>query len=214
VTRALASSPAKGRGLAQSENSRRIGAGTFKRVASWGALAAGTAAALVFVSGPDGGKAPNAMVERSPAPDKSSRELLALTKRATLPPQPAGELFAGASTQQVELRGGAGKPVMPAFPYKYVGWLRGGVSPEVYLERAGRIFPVEVGDVVEGFRIDVIHDERIDVTFLALGQRMSVSLPVGPDGAGNVQGQDAPPAPPNAAFQQNAIGLPSLIRRP
>jgi len=183
----------------------------FKRLAGWGLAAAGTAAALFFVAGPDGGKAPTASAERSaPQAVKSPDALLDLARRAALPHQPAGELFAAPVVEKPRahqpLVRVVEKPVAPSFPYKYAGWLRGGRSPEVYLAHAGRVFPVKVGDVVDGFRVDAIRDERIELTFVSLGERTSIALPVGPDGVGNVIRQAAQPAPQQADLSVAGAG--------
>ena len=185
----------------------------YKRLAGWGLAAAGTAAALFFVASPDGGKAPAASADRSSAPQavkKSPDALLDLAHRAALPRQPAGELFAAPVVEkpraQQPMRVVVEKPVAPNFPYKYAGWLRGGSSPEVYLAHAGRVFPVKVGDVVDGFRVDAIRDERIELTFVALGERTTVALPVGPDGAGNVIRQAAQPASQQADLNVAGAG--------
>src|SRR5439155_1660695 len=69
------------------------------------------------------------------------------------------------------------KPVAPPFPFKYAGWVQEGHGPaKVYLSRGDAVFPVKPGDVLEGFRIDAVHDERIEVTYLASGEQSSRAL--------------------------------------
>jgi hypothetical protein len=161
-----------------------------KRVAAWALCAAGVAAAVFFsfeVTAP----ADSAAKERGKSavpPKPSLSDLLAGAKRAALPRRAAGEPFA-AREFGVDLRRPSVASVpetsrMPPFPFKYAGWLREGDSWEVYLQQDGRIVPVKAGDVIAGFRVDAIHDERIDVTFLALGERASLSLPAVSDSAG------------------------------
>jgi hypothetical protein len=62
----------------------------------------------------------------------------------------------------------------PPFPFKYAGWLGEGAARRLVLERGSMVIPVKAGDVLEGFRIDAIHDERLDVTFLAARQQLSL----------------------------------------
>ena len=64
----------------------------------------------------------------------------------------------------------------PPFPFKYAGWLREGAARKVLLERGSMVVPVKAGDVLEGFRIDAVHDERLEVTFLASGQSLSLLI--------------------------------------
>ncbi|HXL76835.1 MAG TPA: hypothetical protein VN967_13365 [Burkholderiales bacterium] len=69
------------------------------------------------------------------------------------------------------------KPVAPPFPFKYAGWFQEGRGPaKVYLSRGDAVFPIKAGDVLEGFRIDAVQDERIDVTYLASGEQSSLPL--------------------------------------
>jgi hypothetical protein len=86
----------------------------------------------------------------------------------------------------------AATPVVPPFPFKYAGWLQeGGGSVKIFLERGTTVFPIKAGDVPEGFRIDAIHDESIDVTFLAGGQQSSIlfaNLTGGADSAAALAG--------------------------
>jgi hypothetical protein len=66
---------------------------------------------------------------------------------------------------------------VPRFPFRFAGLLHeSGGAQSVYVARGNDIFPLRVGEVIEGFRIDTLHDGRLDVTFVASGQRLSVPL--------------------------------------
>ena len=62
----------------------------------------------------------------------------------------------------------------PPFPFKYAGWLGKGAARKLLLERGSMVLQVRAGEVLEGFRIDAIHEERMDVTFVASGQPFSL----------------------------------------
>jgi hypothetical protein len=168
-----------------------------KTLAGWAVIGVSVAAAAYFgvpeqrsVPGPVA-SSPAAATPPVAAPSRGSlAELLANAPRAPLPRKLAGDPFAGhasAPVTQVQAAPIPAKPVVPPFPFKYAGWLReGGGSAKIYLERGPTVFPIKVGDVLEGFRIDAIYDERIDVTFLAAGQQSSImfaSLTGGVDAA-------------------------------
>jgi hypothetical protein len=115
------------------------------------------------------------------------RELLANAGRAPLPPKRGVDVFAARQPTAVPVLAApapiATKAALPVFPYKYAGWLRDDVgSPTFFLERDNRIFAIKVGDVLDGFRIDAIGEERLEVTFLAGGQRSSVLVSPSGDG--------------------------------
>lgn len=169
-----------------------------KTLAGWAVVGVGTVAAAVHFSGPEQRNVPGP-VASSPAqatpavvapPKDSLMELLANARRAAPPLKMVSDLFAG-HTPTPAPQGQAAplqaKPVMPPFPFKYAGWLReSSGSVKIFLERGTTVFPIKVGDVLEGFRIDAIHDERIDLTFLAGSQQSSIlfaSLTGGADGA-------------------------------
>ena len=169
-----------------------------KTLAGWAVIGVSAVAAAAYFGVPEQRGVPGP-VTSSPAeatspiaasPRGSLAELLANARRAPLPRKVAGDPFAGhasAPAMQVQAAPIPAKPVAPPFPFKYAGWLReGGGSAKVYFERGTTVFPIKVGDVLEGFRIDAIYDERIDVTFLAAGQQSSImfaSLTGGADAA-------------------------------
>jgi hypothetical protein len=66
---------------------------------------------------------------------------------------------------------------VPQFPFRFAGLLHeSGGAQSFYVARGTDIFPIRVGELIEGFRIDTLHDGRLDVTFIASGQRLSVPL--------------------------------------
>jgi hypothetical protein len=157
-----------------------------KTLAGWAVTGVSAVAAAAYFGVPEQRSVPEP-VASSPAqatppvvasPRGSLAELLANARRAPLPRKMAGDPFAGhasAPAMQAQAAPIPAKPVAPPFPFKYAGWLReGGGSAKVYFERGTAVFPIKVGDVLEGFRIDAIYDERVDVTFLPAGQQSSI----------------------------------------
>jgi hypothetical protein len=212
-----------------------------KTRAGWAVIGVGAVAAAVYFNVPEQRNVPGP-VASSPAqvtppvfalPRGSLAELLANARRAPLPRKVAGDPFAGhASAPAMPVVQAApipAKPAVPPFPFKYAGWLReGGGSAKIYLERGTAVFPIKVGDVLEGFRIDAIHDERVDVTFLAAGQQSSImfaSLTGSADaatafaGTASVAGMQPSPAATQgssaaaAAAPPQAVALPGAVAR-
>jgi len=118
--------------------------------------------------------------------------------RAPLPRQIGGQPFAAlgwAPARRVQPLPAATAPLPPQFPFRFAGRLkeRGGAE-SLYLARGSDIFPIRVGELLEGFRIDALHDDRLDVTFVAGGQRLSMllsSLTGAGDGAAAASGPSA-----------------------
>jgi hypothetical protein len=63
---------------------------------------------------------------------------------------------------------------VPPFPFKYAGWARNNGVQQVFLERGSMVLSIKAGDVLEGFRIDAIGDDRLEVTYLAADQQSSL----------------------------------------
>src|SRR5438552_4126514 len=159
-----------------------------KTLTGWAVIGVGAVAAAVHFSGPEQRDVP-APVASSPAqatppetapPRGSLADLLANARRAPLPRKVAGDPFAGhasAPAKQVQAVPIPAKPVTPPFPFKYAGWFQEGRGPsKVYLSRGDTVFPIKAGDVLEGFRIDAVQGERIEVTYLASGEQSSLLL--------------------------------------
>ena len=159
-----------------------------KTLTGWAVIGVGAVAAAVHFSGPEQRDVP-APVASSPAqatppeaapPRGSLADLLANARRAPLPRKVAGDPFAGrapAPVTQVQAAPIPAKPVAPPFPFKYAGWFQEGRGPsKVYLSRGDTVFPIKAGDVLEGFRIDAVQGERIEVTYLASGEQSSLLL--------------------------------------
>ena len=192
-----------------------------KTLAGWAVIGAGALAAALYVSVPEQRNVPG-WVASSPAqatpavvapPRDSLADLLANARRAPLPRNVAGDPFAGrapapAPATQVQAAPVPPKPVAPPFPFKYAGWSREGRGPaKVYLSRGDAVFPVKPGDVLEGFRIDAVQDERIEVTYLASGEQSSLALAslqqqaaAAPSSSSGGWGASAPGAPLGGMF--------------
>jgi len=187
---------------------------TSKTLAGWAVIGVGAVAAAVHFSGPEERDVP-APVASPPAqgtspvvaaPKDSLADLLANARRAPLPRKMAGDPFAGrapapAPTPQVQAAPIPPKPVAPPFPFKYAGWFQEGRGPaKVYLSRGDAVFPIKAGDVLEGFRIDAIQDERIELTYLASGEQSSLAL------ASLTQQAAAPQSSSSGGFAASAPG--------
>src|SRR3989441_4431336 len=189
---------------------------TSKTLAGWAVIGVGAVAAAVHFSGPEERDVPAPVASPSAqgtppvvAPPKDSlANLLANARRAPLPRKMAGDPFAGrapapAPATQVQAAPIPAKPVAPPFPFKYAGWFQEGRGPaKVYLSRGDTVFPIKAGDVLEGFRIDAVQDERIEVTYLASGEQSSLPL------ASLSQQAAAPQSSSSGGFAASAPGAP------
>jgi len=159
-----------------------------KTQAGWAVIGVGALAAAVYFSVPEQRNIPglvaSSAAQATPSavapPRDSLADLLANARRAPLPRKVAGDPFAGhasAPARQVQAEPIPAKPVAPPFPFKYAGWFQEGRGPsKVYLSRGDTVFPIKAGDVLEGFRIDAVQGERIEVTYLASGEQSSLLL--------------------------------------
>ena len=152
-----------------------------KLIAS-GAVAAGAVTAVVhFAASSERAATPAASSAAPPpspaaaAPRGSLAELLANAMRAPLGREAPAEPFAhGPHAAAPSAPAPIAARTAPPFPFKYAGWLGEGAARKLLLERGSMVVPVKAGDVLEGFRIDALHDERMDVTFVASGQQLSL----------------------------------------
>jgi len=169
---------------------------TSKTLAGWAVIGVGAVAAAVNFSGSEERDIP------APAASPSAQG----TPPVVAPPKMASDPFAGhapAPATQVQAAPVPPKPVAPPFPFKYAGWSREGRSPaKVYLSRGDAVFPVKPGDVLEGFRIDAVQDERIEVTYLASGEQSSLAL------ASLQQQAAAAPSSSSGGWAASAPGAP------
>lgn len=68
-------------------------------------------------------------------------------------------------------------PVAPPLPFTYVGKKLEADVWEVYLQRGEQSFLVRMGATIEGtYRVDSITPQRLNVTYLPLGQSQSLSI--------------------------------------
>lgn len=70
------------------------------------------------------------------------------------------------------------RPAPPAFPYKYAGTLKNtnGVT-EAFLLRGADLVPIKAGQLLDGtWRIEALTEDRIEVTFVPAGERLSMAL--------------------------------------
>ena len=83
-------------------------------------------------------------------------------------PEPAATRLAVAPT----------RPALPAFPYRYAGTLKkaDGVT-EAFLLRGADLVPIKAGVLLDGtWLIEALTEDRIEVTFVPAGERLSMLL--------------------------------------
>ena len=70
------------------------------------------------------------------------------------------------------------RPAPPAFPYKYAGTLRHvNGTRESFLLRGADLVPIRTGEVLDGtWRIEALTEDRLEVTFVPAGERLSMLL--------------------------------------
>jgi hypothetical protein len=132
--------------------------------------------------------------------------------RAPLPRQIGGQPFAAlgwAPPRRVQPLPAATAPLPPQFPFRFAGRLKEHGGPEsLYLARGNDIFPIRAGDLLDGFRIDALHGDRLDVTFVAGGQRLSMllsSLTGAEDGAAAASPSQAQAAAPAGSMRRASV---------
>lgn len=69
------------------------------------------------------------------------------------------------------------KPKPPPFPYTYVGGLLDNNVRTAFFEKSERVVALKAGDTVDGvFRVDQMTDKQMQLTYLPLGQSLTVPL--------------------------------------
>ncbi len=68
-------------------------------------------------------------------------------------------------------------PQAPALPFVYVGMLADDERTTVFLSQGSRDIAVRTGETIDGtYRVDAVHADRIELTYLPLRQRQTLSL--------------------------------------
>ena len=153
------------------------------------ALAVAATAAAVHFGGLTGDETRNADRASAPAPEAarpggepksaSLAEMIAAS-RPGFSREARGDLFAApppppAPAKTVPLPEVEIKPTAPPFPYKYGGWIAVGGTRVHYLQRGNDVIAIGKGEVLDGvWRIDALSEDRIEVSFVPLGQQMSM----------------------------------------
>ena len=150
------------------------------RLAFWLAAGAGALALIVHAPRDADTQAPSPAVAKRAADTRGSADdLLALLRRPPLPEEVRGEPFVMQGWTRATAPPAAAqerREATPVFPFKYAGQVQESGRQKVFLTRGDDVFPIERGAVYEGFRIDAIGEERIDITYLANGQSLSLPL--------------------------------------
>ena len=69
------------------------------------------------------------------------------------------------------------KPVAPPFPYSYMGGLTEDGVRTAFFNKGERVLPVKAGDTVDGsYRVDQLNEQQMQLTYLPLDQRLSVTI--------------------------------------
>jgi hypothetical protein len=102
------------------------------------------------------------------------------------------------------------RPVIPAFPYAYAGTLRKGrEAAEAFLLRGKDLVPIKAGAVLDGaWRIEALTGDRIEVTYLPAGERLSMLLAALTGGSN--AGATAAASSVTNAYRDPGTGLASL----
>jgi hypothetical protein len=101
------------------------------------------------------------------------QELLARDGNAHNPTQ-RGELFSQppAPPPKASPAPVAAAPVAPPLPYRFAGTLLNGAELQVLFLKGDRVFPVKVGDTLDGvYRVESIGAESIELLYMPLGTR-------------------------------------------
>jgi hypothetical protein len=109
------------------------------------------------------------------APQAGPAESLNVPERRGLT-RARGELFAAPppppQVQVARASVGATAPVAPPVPYRFAGRVRKGSEEEVLISRGDLVFPIKVGDTLDGmYKVESIDADRIELLYLPLGTR-------------------------------------------
>lgn len=105
------------------------------------------------------GKVPDAFAPRSWQPVPSPAAIREMQARENLPPPPPPP------------------PQAPPVPFTYVGRLTEADRTTVFLSTGSRDVAAAVGETIDGtYRVEAVTASRIELTYLPLGQRQSLTL--------------------------------------
>jgi len=136
---------------------------------------------------------------RAPAAPAQPRGIAGAARPATLAQMPqrsplgdmAGDPFTARSWQPQQPRGqgapmgimgnsAAAKqaaPVTPSLPFRFAGRLYQNGGIQTYLARGDDVFPVNVGDALQGgYRVESIGDEKVTLVYLPSQARQAVEM--------------------------------------
>ena len=105
------------------------------------------------------------------------------------------------------------RPVIPPFPYTYAGTLRKGrEAAEAFLLRGGKdLVPVKAGVVLDGaWRVEALTGDRIEVTYLPAGERLSMLLAALTGGSNATVATTAAASSVSNAYGDQAMGPASV----
>jgi hypothetical protein len=154
------------------------------------ALAVAASAAAVSLSGwsepRDGDRAAKAKpgaASASAQPAKQASPQSLTFSRPPLSAQAQGKLFGGAKPKRAPAKAAkatpaaAQPPVTPPFPYKYAGRYDAGRGEHVFLQKGDELIEIKPGKMLDGvWRVDALHGDRIDVSFVPGAQQLSMTF--------------------------------------
>jgi hypothetical protein len=154
------------------------------------------------------------------APKTSQTPGLLPGRRQGFSAEPRQNLFPGVTSERrspLHAETATAARVMPAFPYRYSGWVLSGSELRVYLQRGDEIISVVAGETLDGaWRVNALTTEWIEVSFVPDGQRFSIAL-AGPAGETSVprgsamSAAAAPGQPDPAAGMSQAAARPQIV---
>jgi len=91
--------------------------------------------------------------------------------------QPAQPPLAAATSMGAAAAAKPAAPVTPSLPFRFAGRLYQNGGIQTYLARGDDVFPVNVGDALQGgYRVESIGDEKVTLVYLATNTRQEVEM--------------------------------------
>jgi len=110
------------------------------------------------------------MPQRPPLGDIAGDPFTPRSWQPAQPPQAAATAMGAAAAKPPA-------PVTPSLPFRFAGRLYQNGGIQTYLARGDDVFPVNVGDALQGgYRVESIGDEKVTLVYLATNTRQDVEM--------------------------------------